>query len=145
MGYSVRLIKGEVIIPASRADAALSAVRELDSRDDMKSGWSRDDHGVERRHWAFTNPNDVQAAATLADALRAFRFEPSSELDGELYGVEFSGQNRGDEAHLWTALAPFVEPGGEMIWLREDEGDSLTRWCFDGRSMTVSAGRMVFD
>jgi hypothetical protein len=145
MGYSVSLIKGEVIIQASRAEAALAAVRELDRRDDLKTGWSRNDDGVERRHWAFTNPDDVQAAHTLVDALRAFRFVPMTELDGELYGVELEGgtRNAGDELHLWTALAPFVESGGEMIWLGED--DALTRWSFDGRTLTVSAGRMVFD
>lgn len=145
MGYSVSLIKGEVIIPASSAEAALAAVRELDRRDDLKTGWSRDDAGVEHHHWAFTNRDDVRAAQTLVDALRAFRFEPMTELDGELYGVELQGgtRNAGDELHLWTALASFVEPGGEMIWLGED--DVLTRWSFDGRSLTVSAGRMVFD
>ncbi|MEZ0580614.1 hypothetical protein [Nocardioides sp. MH1] len=144
MGYSVRLIKGEVVIPASRANAALAAVRDLDRRDDLKSGWSSDD-GVGHRHWAFTIPAEIQAARTLGDVLRAFRFEPSLEPDGELYGVEFVGQNRGHEALLWAVLAPFVEPGGEMIWLSEDEDDALTRWSFDGRSLRASAGRMVFD
>ncbi|MEZ0581261.1 hypothetical protein [Nocardioides sp. MH1] len=145
MGYSVRLIKGEVIIPASKAEAALAAVHELDRRDDLKSGWTRDDDGVERRYWAFASLADVRAARTLSDVLKAFRFEPMLEPDGELYGVEFGGQNRGDEVHLWTALAPFVEPGGEMVWLSEDEDDALTRWTFDGSSLAVSAGRMVFD
>ena len=65
MGYSVSLIKGEVIIPASRGESALAAVRELDRRDDLKTGWSRDDEGVKHPHWAFTNPEDVQAASTL--------------------------------------------------------------------------------
>ena len=76
MGYSVCLIKGDVIIRASRADAALSAVRDLDSRDDLKTGGSRDSHGVRHPHWAFTNADEVRAAHTLMDALIAFRFEP---------------------------------------------------------------------
>ncbi|MFI6834042.1 hypothetical protein ACIBG5_43515 [Kribbella sp. NPDC050241] len=79
----------------------------------------------------------------LGDILRAFRFEPMLEPDGELYGVEFVGENIGDDLHLWTALAPFVEPGGEMIWLGED--DALSRWYFDGEAPKVGAGRMVFD
>lgn len=143
MGYSVILIKGEVVIPASSADAALSAIRALDRRDDLKTGWSRDEQGVERRHWAFTLPARIEASQTLGDILRAFRFEPMLEPDGELYGVEFVGENVGDDVHLWTALAPFVEPGGEMIWLGED--DALSRWYFDGETLKVSAGRMVFD
>jgi hypothetical protein len=143
MGYSVSLIKGEVVIAASSADAALAAIRDLDRRDDLKTGWSRDDQGVERRHWAFTLPARIEASQTLGDILRAFRFEPMMEPDGERYGVEFVGENLGDDLHLWTALAPFVEPGGEMIWLGED--DALSRWYFDGEALKVSRGRMVFD
>lgn len=100
---------------------------------------------MKHRHWAFTDPVEVRAADSLVAVLRAFRFEPVTEPDGELYAVELRGGTRsaGDELHLWAALAPFVEPGGELIWLGED--DALTRWSFDGRSVTVSAGRMVFD
>ena len=145
MGYSVRLVKGEVVIPASNLEAALAAVRGLDLRDDLKGGWSRDADGVRHPHWAFIGPEDVQSAQTLSEALRAFRFEPTSEPDGELYGVDLIGGTRsaGDELHLWSVLAPFVNPGGEMIWLGED--GALTRWSFDGCSLSVSAGRMVFD
>lgn len=44
MGYSVKLIKGEVVIPAFRTDLALSAIRALDQHDDLKSGWTRAEH-----------------------------------------------------------------------------------------------------
>jgi hypothetical protein len=58
--------------------------------------------------------------------------------------VELIGgvRSAGDEAHLWSALAPFVQPGGEMIWLGED--DRLWRWTFDGRAMCETEGRMAF-
>lgn len=42
-----------------------------------------------------------------------------------------------------AALAPFVEPDGELIWYVED--GSLWRWSFDGDRLTTSVGRMVFE
>jgi len=142
MGYAVRLIKGEVVIPAAKSDAALSAIRELDAHGELKGGWSRDKGDVKHPHWSFTSPARIAAASSLEDMLRAFRFAPILEPDGELYGVEFVGENRGDELHLWTVLAPFVDPGGEMIWLGED--DLLYRWTFDGKSLSAQDGRMKF-
>ncbi|CAN5268496.1 MAG: hypothetical protein ACSLEW_09085 [Nocardioides sp.] len=141
MGYSVQLIKGEVQIAASNAEAAVAAIRALDRQDDLKTGWS-----TERgKHWAFTNPDNVRNARTLSEYLTAFRFLPIVAPDGDLLGVELDGGTRkaGDEHHLWTVLAPYVEPGGEMIWAGEDE--VLTRWSFDGHGLTVSKGRMIFD
>ncbi|WIX93262.1 hypothetical protein [Amycolatopsis sp. DG1A-15b] len=148
MGYSVNLIKGEVVIPATRTDLALSAIHALNQHDDLKSGWTRIEHpdGTfgRRPHWAFTDAAEIAAAQTLPEMLRAFRYEAMTEPDGEVYGVELIGGTRtaGDDVHLWGALAPYVEAGGELIWLGED--DKLQRWSFDGSTMTVADGRMVF-
>jgi hypothetical protein len=85
VGYSVRLIKAEVVIPVNVQPAALAAVRELDKRDELKGGWTRVDNpdGTYGRlpHWAFVITDELVAATTLADALRAFRFEPDTESD----------------------------------------------------------------
>ncbi|MFG1647901.1 hypothetical protein ACGFMK_47080 [Amycolatopsis sp. NPDC049252] len=148
MGYSVKLIKGEVVIPATRTDLALSAIRALDQHDDLKSGWTRVEHpdGTfgRRPHWAFTDPDEIATAQSLTEMLRAFRYEAMTEPDGEIYGVELIGvtRNAGDDVHFWRALAPYVENGGELIWLGED--DKLQRWRFDGHTMTVAEGLMFF-
>jgi hypothetical protein len=145
VGYSVQLIKGEVVIKAADAEAAVAAIRALDLRDDLKTGWSADGSAEGRRHWAFTDPDAVRDASTLAEHLTAFRFVPVFDPDGDLLGVELEGGTRsaGDERHLWNVLAPYVTPASEMIWVGED--DILTRWSFDGQGLTVSTGRMVFD
>jgi hypothetical protein len=44
---------------------------------------------------------------------------------------------------VWKALAPFVKEGGEMVWL--GEGDRVTRWSFDGDTLTVSDGPDLVD
>ena len=38
VGYMVQLIKGEVVIKARDAEAAMAAIRTLDLRDDVKPG-----------------------------------------------------------------------------------------------------------
>jgi hypothetical protein len=123
------------------------ARRELNQRDDLKSGWTRienpDGSFGRRPHWAFTDPAEIESAQSLVEMLRAFRYKAMTEPDGEIYGVKLIGGTRtaGDDVHLWRALAPHVEAGGELTWLCED--DKLQRWSFDGRTMTVADGRMV--
>jgi hypothetical protein len=149
VGYSVQLIKGEVTIAVSDQTPAFEALRDLDAtRDDLKTGWSKDPDGgdrVGRRHWAFVQSEDVASASTLPDMLRALRFRPMVEPDGEIFGVELidSPRNRGDERWIWATLAPFVAAGGELIWFGED--DQAVRWSFDGRGMTEHLGRLAFD
>lgn len=148
MGYSVQLIKGGVGIPTAVQDDALRAVRELDLRDDLKGGWSRvelpDGTLAGHPHWAFVDPDELGAAVTLVEALRAFRFEAVTSPDGQIEGVELIGNVRsaGDERHLWAVLAPFVQAGGEMIWFGED--DRIWRWSFDGTRMHETEGRLSF-
>ena len=59
--------------------------------------------------------------------------------NGDIHGVELIGgeRSRGDELHLWRALAPFVEAGGRMDWYGEDE--AVERWSFDGEALRSRA------
>jgi len=148
MGYGVQTIKGEVVILAGKQDAALAAARELDRHDELKSGWRRveqPDGSVARRpHWAYTDPDKVASAQTLTELLQAFRYRVDTEPDdGEIYGVDFIGSSLGDDYHLWNALAPFIEPGSEIVWLGEDE--LLQRWSFDGATMSAADGHIVYE
>lgn len=98
---------------------------------------------VVRRHWAFVDA-DIQAATSLEEVLRAFRFEPVQTPDGGLVGVVLDGGTRsqGDEIHLWNVLAPFVEAGGYMVWHLEE--GRVQRWEFDGSRLVVRKGTIDF-
>lgn len=143
MGYVVWLPKVDVTIPAHRHADALQALRELNSREDLMGGGHFDGKASITRHWSFTDPAKVQAADTLEEMLRALRFPVADfDDDGTITDVEFSGEKRGDDKHIWAALAPFVEPGGEMVWHGED--GRVWRWTFDGRRMLRSEGIIGF-
>lgn len=113
MGYDVTLLRGEVVIPADRHQAALDAVRAFNQRDDLKDGWSRvvlPDGTLGRRpHWSFVDDDELAGAERLTEALAAWRFVAMLTPDGDILGVSLEGGTRsqGDESHLWWALAPF--------------------------------------
>jgi hypothetical protein len=148
VGYTVQLIKGDVLIVASDQMPAFEALRALDAtRDDLKTGWSRGSDDVNSpglQHWAFVESEDLASATTLADMLRALRFRPLIDPDGAIFGVELidSPRNRGDERWIWATLAPFVSAGGELVWFGED--DQVVMWSFDGRGMTEHLGLLAF-
>ncbi len=148
VGYTVTLLKGEASIPAAKQSRALEAVHLLNQRDELKGGWTRvvlpDGTYGRRAHWSFVDDDELAGATSLVDAIAAYRFEAVVTPDGDILGVTLAGGHRsqGDERHLWRALAPFVEPGGELLWHGED--DRIWRWTFDGQAMHEEHGRIVF-
>jgi hypothetical protein len=134
-----------VTIRWDRQQAALDALKYLDStRHDLMGGWHRNDQGERIPHWSFTD-GDVQAAETLVDALEVLRFSATVVPDGDIIGVELIGGTRsqGDEHHHWTALAPFIKGGGVMDWYNENQ--QVWSWRFDGSAMKVIKGTLLFD
>jgi hypothetical protein len=81
---------------------------------------------------------------SLPEALRAIRFLPNVMPDGDIMGVTLVGdiRSRGDEYQLWSALAPFVEAGGQMD--RYGEDGTVWRWAFDGKSLRIVPGQLTF-
>lgn len=148
MGYSVTLARGLVVIPPTLTEPAIDAVRRLDEHNDLKGGWTRitnpDGTFGRRPHWSFTTPGEIESAQSLVEMLRAFRYLALSSPDGEIYEVQLIGGTRSmsDDLHLWRALAPYVNAGGELLWLGED--DVVHRWRFDGSTLAVAQGRMNF-
>ena len=144
MGYTVQLLRGEVVILAADQQDAMEAIKALDrDRADLKSGWHRLETGEQEPHWAFVS-EDLQTTEDFDSMLRALRFDPVFTPDGDLIGVVLEGcsRSRGDELHFWKAMAPFVQPGGEMDWYGED--DAVWRWRFDGRDLEVVSGTLRF-
>ena len=145
VGVTVQLLSGEVRIPVTRQPDALAALKRLDrDRSDLMTGSRRGDDNEPVPHWAFVD-SDLQAIGILEAALRAIRFDPVLDRDGNILGVELAGKSRsrGDELHLWSALAPFVESGGRLDWL--DETGAVERWRFDGTRLRVVSGALMFE
>jgi hypothetical protein len=144
MGYEVQLLEGDVQLRQEHHAEALRLVKEFDlARDDLKSGWRREETGEKSLHWPWVRSPDIQSIEDLASMLRAFRFEPWAFNSGDIGGVEFTGENRGAEIHLWRVLAPFVDAGGRLDWYGED--GVVERWRFDGVGLQVVPGTLAFE
>ena len=82
-------------------------------------------------------------ARHIEDALKAWRWNGDFDQDGNLLLVYFLGEKLGDETHLFSAIAPFVEDGGYIEMQGED--GCLWRWLFKDGKLTEQTGRVTFE
>lgn len=132
MGTRIELIDSKFRILAMLKPGAFAALRALSKRTDLMSGGDFSGSGGSfRRGWfSFTEPDEIASATTLRDMMAAFRWPVHEDTDGNINGIEFSGENLGDDRHVMDAIAPFVEDGSFI----EVDGDAHLRWEFrDGK------------
>jgi len=122
MGYCMKQITTKFRILAQNKDAAVAAVLDLVNHPDRMSGWSMDQ--ILSRHYSWVNMDELARAKTLNDALSTWRWEPTSNEQGDIIDLTFDGEKLGDEEVLFKALAPFVESGSYL----EMQGEDSTRW-----------------
>lgn len=134
MGYLMRAMAAEVHIPRARFDEALAAIKAIPPA--FPDG-----------RWSFVSGERVRAAATLDEALRAWRWVPEYDDAGNITALLFDTgddlyDKLGDDRLLLMALAPFVQPGGEIVMIGSD--DEIWRWRFDGQHVHEENGHLTF-
>lgn len=127
MGTHIELTDSKFRIPADLKPGALAALRVLSKRADLMGGGTGRT-GFRGEWFSFTDPDEIRAATTLADMMAAFRWPVHEDADGNIDGIEFSGQKLGDDRQVFDALAPFIEDGSFI----EIDGDVFIRWEFRG-------------
>ena len=151
MGYCISLEDWKFSIPAKHLDLALVALKDLNKRDDLKTGgrWSG---GKQTERWFAWMPADydktVRSAAEVFDLL-------GFEVDGwdhvhktidegaDLIITGWNGEKLGAHEHFLDAVADLVTPGSYLEWSGED--DAHWRDEFDGTRRTQKTGRVVYD
>jgi len=83
------------------------------------------------------------SASSLAEALAIWRWQADLSEDASIVGLDFIGENLGDEDVLFTELAPFVESGSYLTVVGED--GVIWRWLFEGGSARRQLGTISFD
>ncbi len=150
MGYYVTLTGADFRIPEEKWTDAFNAVAELNEHDELKTGgrWSG---GKPQEVWfawmsadypadAVQAWKDGDVSSPLAFVFNQLGFEVAV-LEGYLH-LENYDSKAGAEDLFLEAVAPFVTPGSWIEWSGED-GEAW-RQDFDGKSMKVKQGRMVF-
>lgn len=148
MGYHADTTGVDFIIPEENLTAAFEALKELDKRDELKSGFAYGtlpdgSYGKTETYFAWMPADWVSQFPTVGRVLAELGFDVSSEKGGgdlEIYGYS---AKTGDERHFLEALAPFVKPGSYLEWEGEDR--ERWRWDFDGQAMTQTTGRIIWD
>lgn len=148
MGYNAQIIGADFTLPADKLDAAFEALKELNQRDDLKSGGSWGSlpdgtYGKVGSHFSWMDDDYDKTAQSAEHILLMLGFNISDAYEGE--GIEIIGYDSkmGDEEHFIRALAPFVKPGSYLEW--EGEDSKRWRWDFDGETMRESTGRIVWE
>ena len=138
MGYYMKQIYTEFSISQEHHAAALAAIKALAPRAPI--------HDKSGDHFAFVETERFMNAATLEEALTAWRWQPQVVEDGPLFEIYFTGQKHGDEDILFAAIAPFVTAGSYIGMVGDgEEGDECWRWMFDGQSVYKVQGYLTFE
>ena len=132
MGYNVEMSLSNVVIPMEKIEGALKAINDLFEPEKMKNGGGM---------YSWVNiPREP--FTDIVAALAEWRYR-AGILGPGLIVEYFAGEKLGDDSILWTALAPFINPGAEITCRGED--DITWKWVFDGKELHEKVGRVVFE
>jgi hypothetical protein len=118
MGYTMSQSDSDVRIKAENVPAALAAVLGMYEPDETG--------GYQTYSWV--DRSSVQISTTLKEALNAWRWQADELPNGDIHDLVFDGEKLGSEGELFSTIAPFVEHGGYIEMVGED--DSRWRWVF---------------
>lgn len=138
MGYCIsqkRKLSSFFIAKAHFADT-LQAIKGLKGKETYTTPLYPSSHGFsgvaahenQKGHFSWVETEDFMEAETLEQALKAWRWYPGFDLDGNINGISFEGEKYGDEMILFAAIAPWVKEGGELVMKGED--GEIFRWYF---------------
>lgn len=143
MGYYVTLNESTAFIPADKTAEALRLFKDLNGPqfDHLKTGgsWSG---GKQTGRWYSWMPESFDHFTSAREVLEELGFDVDEDAAGGLNIVSYDSKTGAEKTFL-KYIAHLIAPGSSMTWQGED-GDQY-RWEFDGKTMTVKHGRVVFD
>jgi hypothetical protein len=123
MGYYVTLTQASFTIPADKLGDAFEALKELNKRDELKSGGSYGElpdgtYGHTQSWFSWMDPEYDKTLKSAREILEALGFTVE-DFNGGLTITAYDDKI-GDEEHFIRALAPFVAEGSHLDWKGED-------------------------
>lgn len=146
MGYYVTTREADFFIDRKDFDTACNLLKNLNRRDDLKSGGVHpaDLERPEHSKSVAKNPNVWFAWMPWnydelfddpVDILREVGFDVTVDETG-IIDICYDSKT-GCEGEFLRALAPVVRPGSYIVWEGEEYGD-IYRYDFDGRGMETT-------
>lgn len=136
-------VYSEFKIKKENVKKAFNAIKELMGRVDVLGSGASYRGGKEIRHYAFVATDDVLNSTDLDYSLMCWRWDSMFNEDGDLIGLDFLGEKYGDEKHLFTAIAEFVESDSYIEMIGEDH--EKWRWIFKDGKLLEKKPRIIWE
>ncbi|ALY10853.1 hypothetical protein WILDE_70 [Arthrobacter phage Wilde] len=152
MGYNVNTTAVNLTIPADKLDDAVKALKELNQRDDLKTGGASGPitdgdgkvigYGRIDIWFAWMDPQYDQKLHTVPDIMDAVGFKESEIQPDGTFELGWYDNKTGAEEHFLRALAPFVDEGSYVAF----EGEDGTHWryFFEDGEMRNQTGSITY-
>lgn len=124
MGYRIAIADNKLAINKVNFTKALDALKSLFTSENFTCT----DYGKDCQHFSWINTKTVLESKTLGEAMEGIRFSPLYDPDGNITGVDFTGENDGDESIFLNALAPYVVSDSHISFVGED--GNMWKWIF---------------
>ncbi len=135
MGYAIHQLPSVFTLPASKAGAALDAIKQL--RGLETCGRIGDLHFM----W-INDSSEFTSASSLEEALNVWRWQAELDDDGGVTELNHIRENLGDEDLLFACLAPFVDDESAIAVVGED--GAVWRWYFSHGAVYKQPGQISF-
>lgn len=143
MGYYMNQEETNFFIPKEYHGLMLQKIKSLMVDTDAMRGGSWGGGGVVEKWYSWVHTQTVLEAVTVQDALKAWRWEPDLNEEGDIVYLSFIGEKSGQDDVILNAIAPYVKEGS-YISMRGEDG-ALWQWFFDGKELKEKYGRVVYE
>lgn len=140
MGYCMNQNDCCIKITAEQQKKAFKPVQKklLSSVKTVGGGW-----GGRERTYSWVDTDEIKNAKTLIDILHAFRWNPEIDDKGDIISLLFGGEKLGDDKFFFDVIAPYVEEGGFIEMVGED--NCIWRWIFKKEKCKEVAATITFE
>jgi hypothetical protein len=134
MGTSMYLYADRFRIKAEDKEKALEKIKELMKDPNASRGGYNYEEG---RVFSWLHNSNPEKWSSLEEALTEWRFKPETNDNGDIVGLEFTGQKVGDEKQMFKRIAPYVQQGSRLEFSYEGYPDTDV-FKFNGEIMEVN-------
>lgn len=134
MEYSMKMTDQNFSIKKENFQQALDNLKDIYLDTDITANDYVDGKAYLQRYM-WVNAIEVLKSKTLDEAMKAIRYKPLYDSNGNINSIEFTGQRFGDEGIFFNALRPFVVSGSYLCFAGDD-GTSW-KWSFDDGKIDV--------
>jgi len=142
MGYNVMLTGSDFKVEKDKLDALFEALKELNKRDDLKTGGAYSGGKQIEIYFAWMSADYDKTSRDAAHIFEQLGFTVETDAEGNLT-LEAYDSKAGAEDDFLAAAAPFVTPGSYLEW----EGEDGERWRqeFDGEGIRHRTGYTAWE